>query len=157
MGEPIKDIYTSEFISEFGNRVKSEYKEFLCEEFAASILAFPWNELPIHARMNRIAKILGEYLPEEYEDALEVLFTIDRKKQAHIRLEYGIDFIKSNGKPSRKLFFISDKKTAGNVQLSGTQTHSFADLTTRRHYPGMHQIVLILNGQEIANTTLLLR
>jgi 3-methyladenine DNA glycosylase AlkC len=82
---------------------------------------------------------------------------IDWETQAHIRLEYGIDFIKSNGKSSRKLFFLSDKKVAEKAHLSGTRIHSFAELTTRRHYPGMHRIVLLINGQEAAQTKLLLQ
>ncbi|AFA50056.1 DNA alkylation repair protein [Acetobacterium woodii] len=75
----------------------------------------------------------------------------------HIRLEYGIDFIKANGKPSRKLFLLSDKTVKGDAHLSGSRRHRFADLTTRRHHPGAHQIVLLINGQEAAQTNLLLQ
>lgn len=82
---------------------------------------------------------------------------IDLEQQAHIRLEYGIDFIKSNGRATRKLFLLSDKTVNGKAHLSGTRIHSFAELTTRRHYPGKHRIVLLINGQEIAQTTLLLQ
>ncbi|MEK5061780.1 hypothetical protein BK126_24720 [Paenibacillus sp. FSL H7-0326] len=74
-----------------------------------------------------------------------------------IRLEYGIDFVKSSGKVSRKKFLLSDKTVEGGSRLTGSRTHRWADLTTRRHYPGLHRIVLLLNGQEIAYTELQLQ
>lgn len=72
----------------------------------------------------------------------------------HIRVEYGIDFVKSAGRVSRKLFLLSDKTVDGGTRLAGVRSHSWADLTTRRHYPGEHRIVLLVNGQEVAATAL---
>lgn len=89
-------------------------------------------------------------------DKCELNYSLDIEWDtlAHIRLEYGIDFIKSNGKPSRKLFLLSDKTVSCNAHLHGARMHSFADLTTRKHYPGIHKIVLLVNGKEAAETTL---
>lgn len=74
-----------------------------------------------------------------------------------IRIEYGIDFVKAGSKVSRKKFLLSDKTVEGGSRLTGSRTHRWADLTTRRHYPGLHRIVLLLNGQEIAYTELQLQ
>jgi len=38
--------------------------------------------------------------------------------------------------------------------INGTKKHSFANLTTRRHYHGEHVIALLVNGQEKAHTIL---
>jgi 3-methyladenine DNA glycosylase AlkC len=363
MAEALKDIYTLQFLQDFGYRVRTAYKIFPCEQFIMSVMTSPWDTLPVRSRMNRIAKVLGEYLPKNYEEALAVLYAIDedcngfsylffpdfvmayglseehwevsmkalerftqhsssefairpfllsnpertikqmlvwsvhpnehvrrlssegcrprlpwsmdlpifkkdpspvlkilenlkadpslyvrksvannlndiakdhpelvlktarqwmgtsphtdwilrqgcrtlirkatpealalfgysndskekplsknavltvqpiqlkigencelhysldidRKTKVKIRLEYGVDFIKANGKPSRKLFLLLDKTVSENAHLSGTHGHSFANLTTRRHYPGNHRIVLLINGQEAAQTTL---
>lgn len=70
----------------------------------------------------------------------------------HIRIEYGIDFIKARGQTSRKQFLLSDKTVPGGARLTGSRTHSWAELTTRRHYPGAHRIVLLVNGREVAHT-----
>ncbi|MWV42895.1 hypothetical protein GRF59_04575 [Paenibacillus sp. HJL G12] len=75
---------------------------------------------------------------------------------ARIRIEYGIYFIKANGQAARKLFLLSDKSVPGGTSLSGKRKHGWADLTTRRHYPGEHRIALLVNGQEVAETTLIL-
>lgn len=71
---------------------------------------------------------------------------------ARIRIEYGIDFVKSGGRTSRKLFLLSDKTADGGASLAGSRTHRWSDLTTRRHYPGRHRIVLLVNGREVAET-----
>lgn len=91
---------------------------------------------------------IGESCELRYE------LNIPKGESAHIRIEYGIDFVKSRGNVSRKLFLLSDKTVAGGTHLSGTKTHSFADLTTRRHYPGEHRINLMVNGQEKAHAIL---
>ncbi|OPH59054.1 hypothetical protein BC351_22265 [Paenibacillus ferrarius] len=75
---------------------------------------------------------------------------------ARIRIEYGIYFVKSKGKTSRKLFLLSDKTVPGGSQLKGKRTHQWSDLTTRRHYPGMHKLTLVINGQEVAHTEIYL-
>ncbi len=91
-------------------------------------------------------------------ESCELSYSIEvtGSKPSHIRLEYGVDFIKANGKPARKLFLLTDKTIPGESCLSGTRKHSFAELTTRRHYPGLHKITLLLNGQEAAQTELYL-
>ena len=73
-----------------------------------------------------------------------------------IRLEYAIDFVKASGRASRKLFMLADRTLDGGATLAGTRKHRFADLTTRRHYPGLHRIVLLVNGQEYAEASLTL-
>lgn len=74
----------------------------------------------------------------------------------HIRIEYGIDFVKARGNTSRKLFLLSDKTVPGGSHLTATRTHRWADLSTRRHYPGEHRITLTVNGSDIAHTVITL-
>ncbi|WIV21315.1 hypothetical protein QPK24_11850 [Paenibacillus polygoni] len=71
---------------------------------------------------------------------------------ARLRIEYGIDFVKSSGQVSRKKFLLSDKTVAGGTRISGSRKHRWADLTTRKHYAGVHRIVLLINGKEAAST-----
>jgi len=70
----------------------------------------------------------------------------------HIRIEYGIYFVKARGKTLRKLFLLSDKTVPGGKCLTGTKVHKWIELTTRRHYQGEHQIVILINGSEVAST-----
>lgn len=73
-----------------------------------------------------------------------------------IRIEYGIDFVKSGGRVSRKLFLLSDKTVAGGQTVRGVRQHRWANLSTRRHYSGLHRIVLLVNGRELAETSVML-
>lgn len=75
-------------------------------------------------------------------------FKIAAKKDARVRLEYGIDYVKANGRRSRKIFQISELFLKGSGKKAYTKTHSFADASTRKHYPGTHSVTLIVNGAE---------
>lgn len=56
--------------------------------------------------------------------------------------------MKSNGKKSRKIFKISEVSLKENEKKSYMKKHSFADVSVRRHYPGIHSIAIIINGIE---------
>ncbi|MDB2754758.1 DNA alkylation repair protein [Clostridioides difficile] len=75
-------------------------------------------------------------------------FKILAKKATKTRLEYGIDYIKSNGKRNRKIFKISEVSLKENEKKSYMKKHSFADVSVRKHYPGIHSIAIIINGIE---------
>ncbi|MDR1828078.1 MAG: DNA alkylation repair protein [Methylobacteriaceae bacterium] len=75
-------------------------------------------------------------------------FAVSTKEATKVRLEYGVDYVKSNRKRSRKIFRISEVSLRENERKAYTKKHSFADLSTRKHYPGTHSIVLIVNGVE---------
>lgn len=75
-------------------------------------------------------------------------FQIETKRAGKIRLEYGIDYVKANSKRSRKIFQISETLLTENGKKNYTKIHSFADTSSRKHYPGIHSITLIVNGTE---------
>lgn len=75
-------------------------------------------------------------------------FQIEAPNAAKLRLEYGIDYVKASGRRSRKIFQISELSFKEHGKRSYTKTHSFADASTRKHYPGTHSVTLIVNGTE---------
>lgn len=75
-------------------------------------------------------------------------FVICAKQATKIRLEYGIDYVKANGKRNRKIFKISELKLNANEKKVYTRKQSFADVSTRKYYEGVHSITLIVNGIE---------
>ncbi|MBU7595362.1 hypothetical protein [Metabacillus halosaccharovorans] len=64
-----------------------------------------------------------------------------------VRVEYTIDFIKANGKPSSKQFQLSEVTIKPGEKKQYVKMHSFKDLTTRKHYPGRHVLSIIVNGE----------
>lgn len=82
-------------------------------------------------------------------DTLAFSFDITAAKKSKARLEYAIDFVKAKGKSSKKVFKISEKDyEKGTFAVKRKQ--SFVEQTTRKHYPGTHQISIIVNGEEKA-------
>ena len=84
---------------------------------------------------------LGEYLRFSFDLVLE------EKGEKSVRLEYGIYFMKANGKLSRKIFKLAENKyKPGKHPFK--RKHIFQDMTTRKHFKGEHQISIIVNGEE---------
>lgn len=81
-------------------------------------------------------------------EQMTFFFEIEAKKATRVRLEYGIDYMKASGRQNRKIFQISELTFKEDGRKSYTKTHSFADSSTRRHYPGVHSLTLIVNGTE---------
>ncbi len=72
---------------------------------------------------------------------------MNEKKKSRVRLEYIVHYVKAKGKISKKVFQIIEKEYApGRHKISRKQ--SFIDMTTRKHYPGKHQIAIMVNGVE---------
>ncbi len=73
-----------------------------------------------------------------------------------LRIEYAIDYVKSNGSHSRKIFKISE----GNIQSKSKsirRRQSFKNMSTRKHYSGRHVLAVIVNGEEVGNVSFRVR
>lgn len=85
-------------------------------------------------------------------DSLTFSFRLQtpKKRLGKLRIEYGIDFMKNNGRQSRTIFKISESDFTSR-QKQVTRTHAFKPISTRKYYAGAHGIAIILNGQEVAS------
>lgn len=83
-------------------------------------------------------------------EVLEFSFVVQHKKSAlgKLRIEYGVDFVKANKQRARKIFKISEASyPEQSKQVS--RKHSFKKITTRKYYPGVHGLAVIVNGVEL--------
>lgn len=74
---------------------------------------------------------------------------VSKEKEAcKTRIEYGIDYMKANGRHSRKIFKVCEKifKPGESVQIQRRQ--DFREMTTRKHYVGRHFLAVLINGEE---------
>lgn len=69
-----------------------------------------------------------------------------------LRVEYAIDFVKASGKTSRKVFKVSEADYK-EADKKFSKSHSFKAITTRKYYPGLHGLAIIVNGKEMAGGT----
>lgn len=77
----------------------------------------------------------------------DFILDVATKKACQVRLEYVVDYVKAKGKTSRKVFQICEKSFDPG-QHHMTKKQAFADLSTRKHYPGKHRITVVVNGVE---------
>jgi 3-methyladenine DNA glycosylase AlkC len=72
----------------------------------------------------------------------------NNNEKIKIRLEYGLYYQKANGSLSKKVCKISEKDYANNSLTHISRKHSFRVVTTRVFHPGLHQVSIIINGNE---------
>lgn len=82
-------------------------------------------------------------------DSCFFTFTLESTDGAprKLRVEYVIDFVKANGKHSPKQFQISESTILPGETRHYTKVHSFKDLSTRKHYQGVHFVSIVVNGE----------
>lgn len=95
-----------------------------------------------HFQITPACLAVGEELQFEFE------LVSQAAELGLIRVEYAIDFVRQRGAASRKVFKISEGNSSQNSK-SYSRRHSFKPITTRKYYPGLHQLTLIVNGQEM--------
>jgi len=80
---------------------------------------------------------------------LQVEMDIQGEKELPLRIEYAIDFVKKSGKLNRKVFQWKEKNYKGGLYRI-EKSHSFRQMSTRKHYPGLHRLLFLVNGEEKA-------
>lgn len=103
-----------------------------------------------HLVLSEKAIKIGEFIHFEFD------LTNNSNQKRNIRLEYKVAYVKANGKTSDKVFQISEFSLTPQSKKSFKRKQWFKELSTRKHYPGKHNITLIINGDEKGAITLLL-
>ncbi|MBB5623282.1 3-methyladenine DNA glycosylase AlkC [Pedobacter cryoconitis] len=88
------------------------------------------------------AVAIGESL--EFTISVKNIATVQQK----IRLEYAVYYKRLNGQVSKKVFKISEREFQPAEIAVINRKQSFKIITTRKFYPGAHQLAIILNGRE---------
>ncbi len=63
-----------------------------------------------------------------------------------VMVDFRIHFMKANGKPSPKVFKMKSVTLKPNEIISLGKKVSLAEMSTRKHYPGVHKVDVMLNG-----------
>lgn len=83
-------------------------------------------------------------------NALEYTFRLQNtgNSASKLRLEYGLYYQKANGSLSKKVFKISEKIYPEKSITIINRKQSFKIITTRKFHTGLHQLSIIINGNE---------
>ncbi|WP_332629637.1 DNA alkylation repair protein [Halalkalibacter flavus] len=79
-------------------------------------------------------------------EAIQFSFRIQATEDTKVRIEYAIDYVKARGNRNQKVFKITEMKLLYDQTKEYSKTHSFKNLSTRKHYQGKHTITIIING-----------
>lgn len=77
-------------------------------------------------------------------------FQITSATEKKSRIEYAIDYVKANGKRNKKVFHLSETVLHQGKKKYYEKIHGFKDLTTRKHYAGIHTLTIFVNGESKA-------
>ena len=81
-------------------------------------------------------------------EEVTIAFSLSNKteKSVDLMVDYSVDFIKANGNASQKVFKLKQVKIAPGETISLEKPLSLKQRTTRKHYPGKHNVSIMLNG-----------
>lgn len=86
------------------------------------------------------------------EGTLTFSFTITAEADVDLMVDYVIDFVKAKGNTRPKVFKIKKIKLKKGESISVMKHHRFlADATTYTLYPGVHTVMLQINGMKYAS------
>ena len=84
---------------------------------------------------------------------LQVTLTSHSTHAQTLELDYRVHHVKANGQTSPKIFKGKRLTLAAGEQHIWRKQHALKPVSTRRYYPGGHQIDIQVNGQTLASTT----
>ena len=89
--------------------------------------------------------------PVKLGENIQFSFQLDAtgRDQQKLVVDYGIYFLKANGRHALKIFKLGVYELAPNAGLSITRNFSFRPITTRVYYPGLHKLIIQVNGVEM--------
>jgi 3-methyladenine DNA glycosylase AlkC len=110
---------------------------------ALEILGF----VPAKAASVRDIQIAPEVVPIGDSVTFTVELANEGPSTERLLVDLRVYFVKANGKPSPKVFTVKEIELESRASVRLAKTISFAQHTTRTHYPGRHCVEVVVNGQ----------
>jgi 3-methyladenine DNA glycosylase AlkC len=94
-------------------------------------------------------KLLNEKVAWGSELVFECSFSgkeVHNSKNNKYMIDYIVHYQKANGKLALKVFEWLDRKDIVTSDKGFQKKHSFKAISTRKHYPGIHKLEVVING-----------
>ena len=85
-----------------------------------------------------------------FGDALTLDLQLRAKRGQRLLIDYAVHHMKANGAHSPKVFKWTQKQATAGETLDLQKQHSIRTISTRRYYPGLHRVELMVNGRSFA-------
>ncbi len=93
--------------------------------------------------LKRTALAIGEELDYAFD------LRVEGQERCKVRLELRVDYVRSGGKKSRKVFQLGEARYPPGTHRIERRL-SLVDRSVRKHHPGQHRLVVVVNGVEKA-------
>jgi 3-methyladenine DNA glycosylase AlkC len=99
----------------------------------------------------RVAIVQAQVVPQRalmgamVEIAFDVRNTDSRAQR--VLVDFQVHYVKANGQTRAKVFKLKTLQLQAGQMAHLSKTLSLAEMTTRKHYPGLHRVDVLLNGQ----------
>jgi 3-methyladenine DNA glycosylase AlkC len=113
------------------------------ERWALEVLGF--SEKPTVSLLN--VKISPSSVKKESSALIEFDVLNKKKGVASLLVDFQVHFVKANGKTSPKVFKLKAQEFSPGEQLSFRKKVSLKTMSTRKHYPGIHKVEAVINGE----------
>ncbi|AZD91842.1 MULTISPECIES: DNA alkylation repair protein [Pseudomonas] len=87
-------------------------------------------------------------------ERINLSFALESTADASQRLvvDYAIDYVKASGGTSAKVFKLKAFTLPAKAREQLGRAQHIRELTTRRHYPGRHELHILVNGERLGST-----
>ncbi|MDR7059450.1 MULTISPECIES: DNA alkylation repair protein [unclassified Sphingopyxis] len=82
--------------------------------------------------------------------AITASLASDSSENQRLVVDYRVHYARAGGKSAAKVFKLKSFELAAGESVPLGISQTIRDFTTRRHYPGRHEVELIVNGQVMA-------
>lgn len=81
--------------------------------------------------------------------SIKINFTVKNlgPKTQSLLIDFRIHYVKANGKSNPKVFKLKEIELSPQKMYQLSKKVSLAEMTTRTHYPGIHQVDVLINGK----------
>lgn len=79
MPEPLKNLYSEQLVKSLAKHIKRHYPKFDSRGFNRKVLDTEWSSRELKQRMRHISLSLGEFLPEDFLSAIQILEAVSEK------------------------------------------------------------------------------
>ncbi|XOK13637.1 DNA alkylation repair protein [Agrobacterium tumefaciens] len=79
-------------------------------------------------------------------------FTSTAKRPQKLVIDYAVHYVKKSGDASAKVFKWKEIELQPGETCALSITRAIRDFTTRKHYPGLHRVDLMINGKLVAES-----
>lgn len=89
--------------------------------------------------------------------SLEIGFSARSERKEPWLIDYAVHHRKSNGELKPKVFKWTRREMKAGERLEIRKSHWIVPITTRKYYPGKHEIEIFVNGKSVARTSFTLK